>query len=83
MEEAIASALEGRKADIQAWLKSGPARGTNMPFDWQPNMGNLGAGFETGAGGQIQAISRNLEGVRIILKADGSGGFVLHSAFPR
>jgi hypothetical protein len=82
METAIGETLDARKADIDAWLKTNPPVGVNMPFDHFPDRGNLGMGFHRTPVGTVEVISRDLTHLRVILKSDGKGSYVIQSAFP-
>lgn len=82
MEESIASVLSARQRDVQTWLAGPPTpnAGVNKVFAHHPGMGPLGAGFEKTTSGLVTL--QGLEGVQIVLKADGAGGYVLQTAFP-
>ena len=83
METVIADAIGANEARIAEWLAANPRIGTNLRARYSPRLGNLGEGFYR-VGGQVLPIppSMPLEHVRVILKADGHGGFVIQTAYP-
>jgi hypothetical protein len=81
METSIAKTIQGKEAKINDWLAKAPA-GSNKSFTYDPDMGNLGRGFERAPGGGVQPIAGPLEGVQIVLKSNGGGGYIIQSAFP-
>jgi len=82
METSIARTIQGREAAINDWLATDPAEGTNRAFDYDPRMGNLGRGFERAPGGGAQPIAGPLNGVRVVLKSNGQGGYIIQTAHP-
>lgn len=82
METAIGRTINARQADIDAWLKTNPPAGVNKPFDHSSGLGNLGEGYYRTQLDTVEKIPDNLENVRVIIKSDGNGGYVIQSAFP-
>ncbi|MEU7905773.1 RNase A-like domain-containing protein [Actinoplanes sp. NPDC049118] len=82
MEQSIADTIDAKAAEIQAWLATNPPAGANKSFDHAPGLGNLGTGFTKNASGGADAIQGLLENVRVVLKSDGNGGYVIQTAFP-
>ncbi len=84
METAIGKAVDANTADIDAWLATNPPAGSNMPpIDYDPQMGNIGEGYSRpSAGAPYSPINTPLESIRMILKSDGNGGYVIQTAYP-
>ena len=82
MEQSIAETIDARAADIQAWLATNPPAGANKAFEHAPGLGNLGTGLKKNASGGADAIQASLESVRVVLKSNGNGGYVIQTAFP-
>jgi len=86
METAIGKTIDAKQTDISNWLSTSPPAGANIPnpIDYNPGMGNLGAGYSRPVGGApYSPTSTPLESVRIILKSDGSGGYIIQTAYPQ
>ena len=83
MEEALAKVKLAKQAEINAWLRTNPPAGAVKPFSADPNMGNLGTGFEVGPGGTIRQVQQSLTEVNLVLMSDGNGGYVIHTAHPQ
>lgn len=83
METAIGQVIETHQGNIEAWLATNPQAGRNISFSNNPSMGNLGRGMwrnpKTGA---VEIYPHQLENVRVVLKSDGRGGYVIQTAFP-
>ena len=87
MEEAINNVVETRKVDIDDWLTSNPNPGSLMSFSASSKIDNLGKGFQSvkQADGsfKIEPITRPLNEVNLVLKSDGAGGYLIHTAHPQ
>ncbi|MEP0857721.1 RNase A-like domain-containing protein [Trichocoleus sp. DQ-U1] len=83
METAIGKTIDAKKAEIEAWLKTNPPAGVNKSFDHSPGLGNLGQGYYRSPTGTVEAIPTELHNVRVVLKSDGKGGYVIQTAFPQ
>ncbi|WP_218082585.1 RNase A-like domain-containing protein [Anthocerotibacter panamensis] len=82
MEPAIGEAIEAKKDEIVVWLSTSPKAGKTQAFDCAPGLGNLGKGYHRTSSNIVEVIPYSLSNVRIIIKADGHGGYVIQSAFP-
>uniref|UniRef100_UPI00124DC5BE type VI secretion system tip protein TssI/VgrG n=1 Tax=Noviherbaspirillum aerium TaxID=2588497 RepID=UPI00124DC5BE len=83
MEDAIAKTFAQKQAEIDAWIGSQPRAGIPKPFEANPQMGNLGRGFEiVNPGGPIVPITRPMPNVNLVLLPDGKGGYLIHTAHP-
>ncbi|NBF08446.1 DUF637 domain-containing protein [Pseudomonas sp. Fl4BN1] len=83
MEDAIAKTLSIKAQDVRSWLASSPPAGLIKPFMADPGLGNLGRGFEVlTKGGSISKITRPMPNVNLVLKSDGKGSYIIHTAHP-
>lgn len=83
MERSIAEAVDSHVPQIEHWLKSNPKIGATLAVDHSPGLGNLGVGFSRGSSGGFEVIENSLESVKVVFKYEGSGRYILHSAFPQ
>ncbi len=87
METSIARNIEGNQPGINDWLATNPPEGVTQAFDYDPDMGNLGRGFRRPPGPRARPIvarpiAEPLTGVRVVLKSNGRGGYIIHTAHP-
>jgi hypothetical protein len=83
MEQAISETFSMKQAEIDAWIASGPRAGVPQSFEANPNLGNLGRGYQiTSKGGPIVPITQSMPNVNLVLIPDGSGGYLIHTAHP-
>ncbi len=84
METAIGKTIDAKTSEINAWLSTNPPAGSNMPAisGYDPQMGNLGAGYSRPAPGAPYSPSGPLNKLTVVLKSNGAGGYVIQTAFP-
>ncbi|WP_267269569.1 RNase A-like domain-containing protein [Pseudomonas protegens] len=83
VEDAIAKTFLIKAQDLNSWLAFSPPAGMTKAFLADPGLGNLGRGFEVlTTGGQISKIVRPMPNVNLVLKSDGKGGYMIHTAHP-
>ncbi len=84
METVIAEAIDADVTKITNWLATKPVAGERLGLYFSPKRGNLGTGFYK-VGDKTIEIPANvsLENITVVLKADGAGGYIIQSAYPR
>lgn len=83
MEDAIAKTFLIKAKDLSSWLASSPPAGMNKSLLVNPGLGGLGRGFEIfTTGGQISKMVRSMSNVNLVIKSDGKGGCMIHTAHP-
>jgi len=83
MELSVALTIGARESAIERWLAGDPPAGATRGFDHHPSLGDLGSGFERNPVTMVsEYIAHPIDGVSVVLKSDGDGGYVIQSAFP-
>ncbi len=82
MEKVIGDVIDQNLEAIEDWA-SKAGRGALKNWTGWPGLGNLGEGYTRKGSNTIKKITHSLETVRVRLLADGNGGYLIESAFPR
>jgi hypothetical protein len=84
MEAAIGDTISVNRNRINSWLATNPDAGRNMPpITHSPNMGNLGEGYRLNPNTNVvEKINNPLTDIRVILKSDGNGGYIIQTSYP-
>ena len=83
MESTIADTINANDEAISNWLNSNPRTGVPKAFEYNPDIGNIGTGFEVSADGtSVVKVTKPLEKVKVVLIPDGNGKYFIHTAHP-
>ena len=76
-EAVLSSTIRSNQVAIKSWLKNG--KNSKLDLDYTGNANKpIGYGINQG-----QTNVSNYSNARIVLKKNGKGGYVIHTAFPK